>query len=83
MSSDVSLPLEYLDFLVLGRIKIYLEELVTTEFDILSEDDVVAAAHHAENIYLENTNWTYDECSKRALNFSMQKGIDIYRRMSS
>ena len=62
-----------LDRLVRKRIRVYFAELDDGPDTILSEEDALGAAGHADQIYIDNTDWPATKCTDRAMDIAFEE----------
>jgi L-fucose mutarotase/ribose pyranase (RbsD/FucU family) len=65
--------LKKLDSLVRSRVNVYYRELDEGADTVLSEEDALGAAGHADQIYLDHTNWPATKCADRALDIAFEE----------
>lgn len=81
MKGMIAITDKQLDRLVRKRIKTYFAELDDGADTILSEEDAIGAACHADQIYLDHRDWPATECSDRAMNIAFEEKDKIMVRV--
>ena len=70
--SAMPITAKQLDRLCERRVRAYYRELDIGPETILSEEDALGAAGHADQVYLDHTDWPATQCSDRAMDIAFR-----------